>query len=131
MDDDSIEEFVESLPLVSENMTPNQKELSYGKFNLKEQMRLDTGEWHGKNIIGMSFAQRKFIGFRCKFEYDAKAVLLYSENQILVLTYTLESMGESSIPHDDPKRESSSQIDCQKQAQISLKWQPGENEKIV
>lgn len=41
-------------------------------------MRLDTGEWLD-NAIGMSFAQRKFLGFRCKYEYDAKAVLLYSE----------------------------------------------------
>ena len=62
-------------------------------------MRLDTGKWLGYRTIGMSFAQRRFLGFRCKYEYDAKAVLVYSEHQLLVVTYTLDSMGESTFPH--------------------------------
>ena len=41
----------------------------------------------------MSFAQRKFMGFRCKYEYDAKVVLIASDKQVVLLTYTLESLG--------------------------------------
>ena len=62
-------------------------------------MRIDNGEWLDYRAIGMSFAQRKFLGFRCKYEYDAKAVLVYSDHHILVITYTLESMGESTFAH--------------------------------
>ncbi len=47
----------------------------------------------------MCFAQRKFMGFRCKYEYDAKAVLLYTDKQICLLSYTLESLGETSVPN--------------------------------
>ena len=47
----------------------------------------------------MCFAQRKFMGFRCKYEYDAKAVLVYTDKQICLLSYTLESLGESSVPN--------------------------------
>ena len=45
----------------------------------------------------MSFAQRKFMGFRCKYEYDTKAILLCTDKQLLILTYTLESLGESTV----------------------------------
>ena len=47
----------------------------------------------------MSFAQRKFMGFRCKYEYDTKAVAIYTDKQIVVLSYTLESLGESTLDH--------------------------------
>ena len=50
-------------------------------------------------VIGMSFAQRKFMGFRCKYEYDTKAVAIYTDKQIVVLSYTLESLGESTLDH--------------------------------
>ena len=47
----------------------------------------------------MSFAQRKFMGFRCKYEYDTKAIAVYTDKQIVVLSYTLESLGESTLDH--------------------------------
>ena len=47
----------------------------------------------------MSFAQRKFMGFRCKYEYDTKAIGIYTDKQIVVLSYTLESLGESTLDH--------------------------------
>ena len=39
------------------------------------------------------------MGFRCKYEYDAKAVLLYTDKQLCLLSYTLESLGETSVPN--------------------------------
>ena len=33
------------------------------------------------------------MGFRCKYEYDAKVVLIASDKQVVLLTYTLESLG--------------------------------------
>ena len=72
-----------------------------GAFNLREQLRLNTGILCTGNKPGgaftMSFAQRKFMGFRCKYEYDAKAVLICSDKQIVLLTYTLDSLGESAL----------------------------------
>ena len=121
------------------------KKQTYGTFNLREQMWLETREWDGVPTIGMSFAQRKFIGFRCKYEYDAKVVMVYSDRQIILLTYTLESMGESTFshlldknvhPNDDKNSDRSSfksnnarqdpdqmHPDGAKQARIILKWQ--------
>ena len=37
------------------------------------------------------------MGFRCKYEYDTKAILLCTDKQLLILTYTLESLGESTV----------------------------------
>ena len=37
------------------------------------------------------------MGFRCKYEYDTKAILLCTEKHLLILTYTLESLGESTV----------------------------------
>ena len=76
---EAIVEFVEKTPLMSNFQEGKTKEeLTKGIFNLKEQMRMDTGNWKRFNTIGMSFAQRKFVGYRHKYEYDAKVVLLYS-----------------------------------------------------
>lgn len=93
-------ELVEQIPLVqSPREVKPQKTKLKGTFNLKEQMRMDTGNWKGFNTIGMSFAQRKFLGYRCKYEYDAKVLLLYSPKKIVLVTYTLESMGKSTFAH--------------------------------
>ena len=59
-------------------------------------MRINTGIVSSGGKTGaftMSFAQRKFMGFRCKYEYDAKVVLIASDKQVVLLTYTLESLG--------------------------------------
>jgi len=62
----------------------------------------------------MSFAQRKFLGYRCKFEYDSKAVLLFSHKQVVLITYTLESLGESTFTHKaENKRPQSDHSDSQ------------------
>ena len=45
----------------------------------------------------MSFSQHKFMGFRCKYEYDAKVVFIASDQQIIVMTYTLEQLGETTF----------------------------------
>ena len=37
------------------------------------------------------------MGFRCKYEYDVKAVLLSSDKELVIMTYTLESLGESPL----------------------------------
>ena len=93
-------DIIETAPLEQTSLNGSK---TYGSFNLKEQMRLDAAQGdfqqdgNGFVALGMSFAQRKFIGFRCKYEYDAKAVLIYSRRQIFVLTYTMESMGDSNF----------------------------------
>ena len=46
---------------------------------------------------GICFAQRKFMGYRCKYEFDAKAILMYSDKEMCVLTYTLESLGQADL----------------------------------
>ncbi len=46
---------------------------------------------------GICFAQRKFMGYRCKYEYDAKAILMYSDKELCVITYTLESLGKANL----------------------------------
>ena len=53
-----------------------------GTFSLKEQMRVHSGLVTGilsSWVKSMSFSQRKYMGFRCKYEYDAKALLLCTE----------------------------------------------------
>ena len=37
------------------------------------------------------------MGFRCKYEYDVKAILLCSDQEVVVMTYTLETIGESPL----------------------------------
>ena len=37
------------------------------------------------------------MGYRCKYEYDAKAILMYSDKELCILTYTLESLGEANL----------------------------------
>lgn len=74
--------------------------LDVSGFDLKEQIRLDTGVRNGdqegpagphdeEGVQMMCFAQRKFMGFRCKYEYDAKALLFCTQRQLCVVTYTL------------------------------------------
>jgi len=88
------------------------------------------------------------MGYRCKYEYDVKAVLLFSASQLLVLTYTLESLGESHYASflKPAKRKSSERSDSgddpdteanlvnsksYKQADIILKWEAGPTERII
>ena len=81
-------QFKDTVPLSQTRSTIGPTHSS-GTFNLKEQLRLNTGIRPSPNIRMMSFAQRKYMGFRCKYEYDAKALLLSSDKQICLLTYTL------------------------------------------
>ena len=64
-------------------------------------MRLSTGIRSASGKLGgaftMSFSQHKFMGFRCKYEYDAKVVIIASDQQIIVMTYTLEQLGETTF----------------------------------
>ena len=64
-------------------------------------MRLSTGIRSSSGKLGgaftMSFSQHKFMGFRCKYEYDAKVVIIASDKQIIVMTYTLEQLGETTL----------------------------------
>lgn len=85
-------QYQDSAPLrhtYGDNKQPSVSCRSSGTFNLKEQLRLNSGLNPASSVKIMSFAQRKYMGFRCKYEYDAKAVLLSTEKQICILSYTL------------------------------------------
>ena len=76
-------------------------------FNLKELIRVDTE--FTENALGstgvtqFSFAQRKFVGFRCKYEYDVKALLIATDKAFCMVTYKLNASYEQVKKLSSPK----------------------------
>ena len=67
-------------------------------FNLKEMLRIDTEvlthELGESGVTHFGFAQRKYVGFRCKYEYDIKCLLIATEKAFCMVTYKLNASYE-------------------------------------
>ena len=65
---------------------------------MKELLRIDTdlseSALGSSGIIHTAFAQRKYVGFRCRYEYDVKALLVASEKAFVLVTYKLNASYE-------------------------------------
>ena len=64
------------------------------------------------------------MGFRCKYEYDAKAVLIASDKQVVLLTYTLESLGHSTTSSSSKKGGSARKMHARQQSEDFFRHQP-------
>ena len=45
-------------------------------------------------VTHFAFAQRKYVGFRCKYEYDVKCLLIATEKAFCMVTYKLNASYE-------------------------------------
>ena len=70
-------------------------------FNLKELIRIDTDlndtSLGASGVTHFAFAQRKYVGFRCKYEYDVKVLLIATEKNFCVVTYKLNASYEHVV----------------------------------
>ena len=61
-------------------------------------LRIDTEvlthELGESGVTHFSFAQRKYVGFRCKYEYDIKCLLIATEKAFCMVTYKLNASYE-------------------------------------
>ena len=79
-------------------------------FNLKEVLRFDTevltNDLGETGVTHFSFAQRKYVGFRCKYEYDVKCLLIATEKSFCMVTYKLNASYEQvkNLTSSNPKR---------------------------
>ena len=91
-DNTSVEET-----LVTSARSPSLRE-KVQSFNLKEMLRIDTEvlthELGESGVTHFGFAQRKYVGFRCKYEYDIKCLLIATEKAFCMVTYKLNASYE-------------------------------------
>ena len=124
-------------------------------FNLKEMIRVDTdvltNELDESGVTHFMFAQSKYVGFRCKYEYDFKYLLIATEKSFCIVNYKLNASYEQVKKYSSPRqmqhkrtksedvfqfksRNSSDHEDedgvLKEKAKVMLRWRATENETI-
>ena len=100
-------------------------------------MRFDTdvltNELGESGVTHFGFAQRKYVGFWCKYEYDVKCLLIATEKSFCMVTYKLNASYEQvknlTSPNNKHQRASSAKVfKFNKNSQESSK---GEEESVA